>query len=582
MADDVTPSDVEARRFDIARRGYDRAQVDEYLLGLIDELKRLKIELEERKTKELKVGLDDPEALALELGTIGGEIATILESARAAADGMRGRAAADADEWRTSTEQETRTLADDASEQSQSMRAAAWNEGSSMLASSVAEAKSQVEAAQEDALFIRAEAEREAIRRTGDAKRDSEELIRAARLESEEMIERVRGESEGILAAASQQAEQAQERARALEDRRAKLLSELESTRASIGQLEEEIDSKRQALEAPEPVVVPEPDPRTHHSGDSGSVRIVAPSKSRKLKPVDAEELVADVVALRSSMQVDIEPEAIPASEPEVVPPPEPVLIETVAVIAPPPVDVTDDAAQATDEKMKEDDPVTSDEGSTSSGDSRTPESSADEIGTLFASLREDTASQPEVSVESEAADVVIASETDGAVSNNSESETVVEHEDTPSDEVGGDGSGSSLDGSTDPEVLDAELIPLQNAALKDIKRTLVDLQNDALEHLRTDPDWVPKKTFTNKFKVPFGELAVGITESKDDDGAAKEFSADLNAAVVGAIVKGRESGAGNREVASSVSRVFRMWRADESERRVVDAALALSQRSTH
>jgi hypothetical protein len=128
---------------------------------------------------------------------------------------------------------------------------------------------------------------------------------------------------------------------------------------------------------------------------------------------------------------------------------------------------------------------------------------------------------------------------------------------------------------------LDVVLIPLQNAALKEIKRTLVDLQNDALEHLRTDADWEPKKAFMSKFRKPFSELAVAITKSKDDGGAAKEFSADLNAAVVGAIAKTRESGAGDREVASSVSRVFRMWRADESERRVVDAAHELSSRQT-
>lgn len=163
---------------------------------------------------------------------------------------------------------------------------------------------------------------------------------------------------------------------------------------------------------------------------------------------------------------------------------------------------------------------------------------------------------------------------------NDAVSETVTDNEDATSDELEDGHPGSSTDDATDPEVLDAELIPLQNTALKEIKRTLVDLQNDALEHLRTDPDWVPKKTFTNKFKVPFGQLAGGMTESKDDGGAAKEFSADLNAALVGALVRARESGAGNREVASSVSRVFRMWRADESERRVVDTALALSQRS--
>ena len=147
MADDVTPSEVKARRFDASRRGYDRSQVDAYLLSLADDIERLQGKLEDRKMKELKVGLDDPQALALELESIGGEVASILEAARAAADGMRKRAAADVDEWQTTTERATRSLTSDAAEQSQSMRAAAWNEGSSMLSSSTAEAKVLVDEA---------------------------------------------------------------------------------------------------------------------------------------------------------------------------------------------------------------------------------------------------------------------------------------------------------------------------------------------------------------------------------------------------------------------------------------------------
>jgi hypothetical protein len=559
MPDDVNPGRVEPRQFDVVRRGYDRAQVDEYSQHVLEELERLQDLLEDRRTKELKVGLDDPEALALELGAIGGEVAAILEAARAAADGMRGRAASDVDDWRTTTEHEMKNLTSDATEQSQSMRAAAWNEGSSMLSSATAEASVHVEDAKEDALFIRAEAEREAIRLTGDAKRDREELIRAARLEAEEQIEGARRESDGMLAAASQQAEQAQERARALEDRRAELLSELESTRASISHLEEEIDSKRQALETPEPVLEPEPDPRSHHAGDTGSVRIVAPSRSRTLKPVDAEELVADVVALRSATPV--------VPEPEILPVPEPVEVETVAVIAPPPVVPTHEDTLLMDAEPEDDAHVPV--------DLPEPGSSSDEIGSLFASLRDDTAELPVAEAEATVTEDSVGS--DMSSSQNAPSE---ETEPETPDEVGAEveeKEAETQDAEQDPEDLDAALIPLQNAALKEIKRTLVDLQNDALEHLRTDTEWVPKKSFTNQFKRPFSDLAAGITESKDDGGAAKEFSADLNTAVVGAIVKARESGAGDREVASSVSRVFRMWRADESERRVVDAALALS-----
>jgi hypothetical protein len=422
-----------------------------------------------------------------------------------------------------------------------------------MLSSATAEASSHVDAAKEDGLFIRAEAEREAIRLTGDAKRDREELIRSARLEAEEVIEGARGESNGMLAAASQQAEQAQERARALEDRRAELLSELESTRASISHLEEEIDSKRQALETPEPVEEPEPDPRSHHAGDSGTVRIVAPSKSRRLKPVDAEELVADVVALRSGMSA--------APEPEAVEEPGTVEVETVTVIAPPPVEPTDPEATSDD--------VERDGAGSAPAEESTQESGTDEIGSLFASLRDDTAEQPQVNPEP--TDDLDAP--DSSVSGEEEAD----EESAGAADVEVVSKAEELEVADAEEDLDVTLIPLQNAALKEIKRTLVDLQNDALEHLRTDAEWEPKKAFTNKFRRPFSDLAVAITESKDDAGAAKDFSADLNAAVVGAIVKARESGAGDREVASSVSRVFRMWRADESERRVVDVARELS-----
>ncbi len=552
MADDVTPSEVRARRFEITRRGYDRSQVDAYLQSLAEEIERLRSRFEDRKTKELKVGLDDPEALALELGTIGGEIATILEAARAAADGMRRRAAEDVDEWRTTTERETSTLAADASEQSQSMRAAAWNEGTSMLSSSLAEAKALVESAREDALFIRAEAEREAIRLTGDARRDRDELIRGARLESEELIQGARNESDGMLAAANQQAEQAQERARALEDRRSELLAELESTRASISHLEEEIDSRRQELETPEPVEEPASDPRTHHTTDGGSVRIVAPSKSVKLKPVDAEDLVADVVALRAGAA---------AQPPATAAEPEPVEPETVTVIAPPPVEKKRDERQKTKDERQKTKEEAEPEPEPESVAEPEPEPGPDEIGSLFASLRDqqtpdareqipDTRSQkPDeepASVEPEVAEEPMAAE------------------------------GPEV--AEDEETSNAELIPLQNAALKDIKRALVDIQNDALENLRTDTAWEPTKTFTNRFKAPFGELAKAITGSKDDQGASKEFSADLHEAVSGALTKARESGAGDRQVASSVSRVFRMWRADESERRVIDAAQSLHQ----
>ena len=369
-------------------------------------------------------------------------------------------------------------------------------------------------------------------------------------MESEELIESARGESNGMLAAANQQAEQAQERARALEDRRAELLSELESTRASISHLEEEIDSRRQELEVPEPVLEPEPDPRSHHSTDSGSVRIVAPSKSVKLKPVDAEDLVADVVALRSGKPVEPHLSDVVESESAAPAAPAPVETETVAVIAPPA------AMPDVQDEPEDEEPGTG-------VLKQAVETSSDDIGSLFASLRVEATeeSEPEVTNQASAEASQLAEEPD--------TRAVVEP-----DPVAEEGP---VDASDD---LDATVIPLQNAALKEIKRALVDLQNDALEHLRTDDEWTPDAAFVGGFEDPFSDLAEALSGSRDDGGAATEFSADLHAAVSGAITKARDSGAGDRQVASSVSRAFRMWRADESERRVIDAARSLRSRS--
>jgi len=46
---------------------------------------------------------------------------------------------------------------------------------------------------------------------------------------------------------------------------------------------------------------------------------------------------------------------------------------------------------------------------------------------------------------------------------------------------------------------------------------------------------------------------------------------------VSSAIDRVRDAGGGEREVAAAASKVFRTWRSDEAERRVVDAADALA-----
>jgi DivIVA domain-containing protein len=560
MVDNVTPDQVRSRRFDIVRRGYERADVDTYLDGVASQLDDLSARVVEAKASALAIGIDDPEALANELKNVGGEVGAVLEAARAAAEGLRTRAGKDADTWRSNAQRESTALVEDATEQSQSMRASAWNDGTSMLTSAEAESHSHLETAQEDSLFMRAEAERDALRLTSDARRDKEELLRVARLEADSIIEEARTESDGVLAAADKQAEAAQERARALEDRRSELLSELEATRTSISQLEEEIDSRRQALETPDPVPEPEPEPEphTHRSIDSGSVKIVPPSRVVALRPVDADEFVADVEAIRSASMAK-------AAEPE---PP-----ETVAVIAPPP---DTEVAAVTDPEpaLLEVEPEPPGAGVDTPGD---------EIGSLFAQLRDDTDEQPvaagtAAATGTEAAEAVPRPHPEAEPE--PESDPVVPHKPkanrTAAPKATSDSAGSmtpadvvSATPKTADPVAPSGALAAQNAALKAVKRALVDLQNETLEALRTDEAWVPAEGSTDRFEasfLAFGE-SVGADSAADSSSA---FASDLHDAVTSAIEDERGLGSGSRAVASAASKVFRTWRSDEAERRLL------------
>jgi DivIVA domain-containing protein len=560
MVDDVTPDQVRARRFDMIRRGYDRAEVDAFLDGVASQLEDLSARVVEAKASALAIGIDDPEALANELKNVGGEVGAVLEAARAAAEGLRTRAAKDAEVWRADAERESTVAVADATEQSQSMRASAWNEGTSMLTSAEAESHSVLETTQEESLFMRAEAERDALRLTSDAKRDKEELLRVARLDADTIIEEARTESDGVLAAADKQAEAAQERARALEDRRSELLSELEATRTSISQLEEEIDSRRQALEIPDPVPEPEPDARTHHSVDSGSVKIVAPSKVVTLRPVDTDEFVADVEAIRSANMSKAEE----AATEEIAPAEE---VATVAVIAPPPL-----REVIVVEPVEEPEPVVPEVVTQPPNDSAG--SSADEISSLFAKLRDDTTEQPAVVAE------VAEVDDEPVAAPEPQPEPVAPSKPKPKrkaasvPEKNDAGSPQTAEAATTASDQGAAAKPsgplaAQNAALKAVKRSLVDLQNETLEALRTDETWTPEEGFTDRFGEPFEAYGASLgVDTAADSGSA--FASDLQDAVTSAISDERGHGSGSRAVASAASKVFRTWRSDEAERRLL------------
>jgi DivIVA domain-containing protein len=586
MVDEATSDEIRTHQFDVVRKGYDRTQVETFLAKVARQFDALESVVAAISNRDVSLGIDDDEALAREMAVIGDEINAILEAARSAAEGMRTRATEHAE-----------SATSEADSRAYTAREAAWVEGSAMLEAAIDDAQTMVTEAETDALRIRAEAEREAIRYTTDAKRMSEETIGAAENEAEGILTTARAESERLVRTANQSAELAQERARALEDRRAVLLVELETTRSSIGELETEFETKRQVLEEPEPAAPPEYDERSHHDTDGGSVRIVSASKVVPLRPVDADSFVAEVAELYRSKPVEasslseedsrqpeqLEPDAsLPqlgggdvevrdrggsserVSDAESQPADEaPVPDASPPQLAGGDVEVGDRRGRPeqkpdTERQMPEEEQPSAEEAESSV--------SEDSIGSLFAQLRADRKQS-----DGRAQSTVNSSRSEEASRAQDEERPAESDPDTdlPVEADGGEQAAES-----------ASLIPVQNAALRSIKRQLVDLQNDALEHLRVDTAWVPDEAFTDCFSEPFGELASSIANSDDDGGAAAVFATDLYDAVSSAVVAAREAGSGDRAIAAATSKVFRTWRSDEAERRVVAVASELSGRT--
>jgi hypothetical protein len=343
-----------------------------------------------------------------------------------------------------------------------------------------------------------------------------------------------------IIEGARRQAEAAQERARALEQRRQELLTELEGLRTSLSRMEGELDERRTKLnlsaadeeEPPARVVRPETEARQDWEPGE-TVRVVRARKgARRATPItDPEQVVEEVRKVRAATT-----EAEPASTP-------PPATETAPVEA----------------------------STTTAIESTTAETSpADEVGDIFSRLRGKkavaaVATAPRPEPEAEAS--------------------------TPPPPPAPVKKAAKRLAETDPlELRQRLLIPVSNRALRNLKRQLTEIQNDALEELRVaGPGWRPERKALEEQLRP--DLVVLLAESFSmghtaaEELVGKSFPRpptpardEAGAMVVQLIdqleqvLAGADEDAG-REVATSVSRVFRAWRTDEAERRVADLA---------
>lgn len=585
MAEDLTPADIRACRFGASRRGYDRSEVNAFLEQVAARVGILEGELGGIEDRLHQLGITELPNLKEELEDVGVEIQAVIDAAMNAAEGMRTRASADADETFNEADQANRELRGDV-----------WTTGTELLRQADVEGDRLVAEAREDALFVRAEAEQEAKRLVSDARRQADEFVRTSRAEGERIVVIAKAESEAILEGARQSAEKAQERARALENRRAELLSELEAAESAIRNVETIRTERETVAETGVRIISPGVDERTHWSEDEGAVRIVpsSPAEPAAPEPVDAEAMAAEVEQMRTAItmpqptetvEVDIRDEPEEASQPE---------------MAEPEREIPTDDADERHEPIEDAAPIVEPEEPTAAVGDETPDDEPPAEG--ISDVADEATVEAEVTVE----DKVTIVEADPGIDalfarlrQPAEPEPVAEPEpEVPATVLDDEAESIAPDLHVVPplEVTDGfdrrdrMLLPIENRGLRGLKRRIVELQNRVLEELRTSSgEWRIGREFViemmgdeldavllDSFRA--GHAAAAESMDRDEpqltggpqQGAAEMFTADLHRDVQSVIDRG--SGGGSRRLSSDVGRVFRGWRTDEAERHVRQA----------
>jgi cell division septum initiation protein DivIVA len=540
MAPEVTPEALRQAQFRTTLRGWDRAEVEEML-----EATAVKLEQLEAARLKLKADLDQaPErGLETEFDNVGREVSAILQSAREAAQSMRERASLDATRWRSEAMEEADSVLKAAAADAEAMRRDAWVTGSELLEQTVTTAESMRANAERDVLTIQGEAEREAHRLTSGARREAEDMLRNASMGSEKITSDATKRRDEIIDGANRQASAAQERTRALEQRRDELLDELENVRSTLTRLEGSLEERREALDLtasePSSVRVVHPPAEAKQDWALGETVRVVPPDGRE--PVVTDEAMAGDVSDEVASLQEPAP-AVPETEPEPVPEP----------ATPEPEPETETVGTAAVET----------------------EPDSDHLSALFQSLR-GGGEPPAEGAENEPMEDVTDTTDDGA-------------DEDEGEEDGGNGAEPD-EGIDWIEVRESRLLPITNRALRGVKKAMTEVQNVALDSLRTDDGWRPDQgaiamavhaelvaVWSESFAAGHG-VAEQMTGSKlrrpatPSSKADREFAADLADAVSGALDK---AGEGPRELQSAASRVFRVWRTDEAERRIRDVAL--------
>ncbi len=536
MPDEVGPESLSTKGIPAVRRGLDKRAVDRVMSEAASRWARLKAEHDELLAElEATGGL---EYFKADLAALGAEVGLMLTDAREAADGIRARAATDAEHRFDQASEHAGRVEAEADQVAFTIRRQAWEEGTRLLGQVQETVRAMIEQADADVLIIRAEAEQEAHRRVAAARREGSDIVRNARFEAERLVTEAKALASDLTSSAQQEAEAAQQRTRALEGRRRKLLEQMDEERHG-------------ASDAGIRVITPPDEPRPSRQGRGSGVDELADHLAAEVEEMQGE-------ARRSAMEQRTVPSFPEADGTDEEPEPEAIAQEEdpAADESEEPVvaAVSDPEPEAAEEPEPEAEPEAAE-----------PESEAlagqadDKVSGLFAALRGEDA-------------------TDAA-----EPTEPAEPAEEPEPAAGADPI----------EIRDRHLLAVQNAGLRAVKQTIVEVQNMALDALRVDGEWVPDEEM---LADQFGAATDTMVEDAAGAGAAAAAemtgevppapvistrSAELTGFMIDDLIAKvrrslEESGsAGPRELSAAVSRTFRGWRGEDAERWV--AAIASS-----
>ena len=552
MKDETQPAAPEELAFSRSLFGYDPLEVRAFVSQMTEQLERLQGQQDSILSGNGAVG---EVGVGVFIDSVVGDIAEVLEAARGASNKIRERAEHEASDMRAEAAEQAREMLASAESDAIALRKSAWDVSTEALESMKAEGARLRAAAERDALEIIGNAERKAHRKLVASRRDSENAIQAASAESDRLLGLARAKGREILRAAEDRAETVKERVSAMQKRHEELRREVEAFTAKLEGPTGSSDHNQTSTVR----IIPPPEAESGEDEIAGAFDAplagASPTASsgenirrgRTVGWADGTESVrlVEMPTVRASVEVD-------ALE----------LADEVARMR----RRTTDSVTVTEAGAGEDlEHSGSGEVRLAGMDSAAPslsvaEKPGDAAGVLEGKTRDDLAAlfrELRLSQQTTAK---------GTVS------------DSPVQRV-----------LSPLEVYDRKLLPVTNRALRAVKRQLIDIEKEQVEALAGSTNgWEPEPSelahplihvLTVMEREAFERGHTWAAELTDtrlqnpreqvDGQSIESFVSGLLGEVEGAVHDARSAGETTREVTKALSRVYRLWRTDEAERRL-------------